>query len=124
MIVKNGICYPDDMAPILKVVSCRMIGDSILRVGFNNGDVRDADVSPLFSVPALAPLGNPEVLRNFALDHGVLTWLDGELDIAPEWLFDHGEPFVYPAVSVPPLSVAEEGAAYGKPKESAPPPSP
>ncbi len=29
----------------------------------------------------------------------------------------------YPAVSVPPLSVAEEGAAYAKPKESAPPPS-
>ena len=28
------------------------------------------------------------------------------------------------AVSVPPLSVAEEGAAYDKPKESATPPSP
>ena len=33
-----------------------------------------------------------------------------------------GEP--YPAVSVPPLSVAEEGAAYDKTEESAPPPSP
>ncbi len=30
----------------------------------------------------------------------------------------------YPAVSVPPLSVAEEGAAYDKPEEFAPPPSP
>ena len=30
----------------------------------------------------------------------------------------------YPAVSVPPLFVAEEGAVYDKPKESAPPPSP
>ena len=124
MIVKNGICYPDDMAPVLKVVSCRVVGDSRLRVGFNNGDVRDVDVSPLFSVPALAPLGNPETLRNFALDHGVLTWLDGELDVAPEWLFDHGQPIAYPAVSVPPLSVAESGAAYDKPEESAPPPSP
>lgn len=28
------------------------------------------------------------------------------------------------AVSVPPLSVAEEGATYGKSRESAPPPSP
>ena len=33
-----------------------------------------------------------------------------------------GEP--YPAVPVQPLSVAEEGAAYDKPKESATPPSP
>ena len=33
-----------------------------------------------------------------------------------------GEP--YPAVSVPPLSVAEEDAGYDKSKESAPPPSP
>jgi hypothetical protein len=30
----------------------------------------------------------------------------------------------YPAVSVPPLSVAEEGTAYDKPEESPPPPSP
>ena len=112
MIVKNGICYPDDMAPVLKVVFCRAVGDSLMRVGFNNGDVRDFDVSPLFSVPALAPLGNPETLRNFALDHGVLTWLDGELDVAPEWLFDHGQPIAYPAVSVPPLSVAESGATF------------
>ena len=107
MIVKNGICYPDDMAPVLKVVSCRAVGDSRLRVGFNNGEVREVDLSPLFSVPALAPLGNPEIL-----------------DIAPEWLFDHGEPFVCPVVPVPPLSVAEEGAIYDKSEESAPPPSP
>ncbi len=36
--------------------------------------------------------------------------------------FSAGEP--YPAVSVPPLSVAEEGATYDKTEESAPPPSP
>ena len=30
----------------------------------------------------------------------------------------------YPAVSVPPLSVAEEGTTYDKPEESPPPPSP
>ena len=98
MIVKNGICYPDDMAPVLKVVSCRVVGDSRLRVGFNNGDVRDVDVSPLFSVPALAPLGDPEVLRNYTIDHGV--------------------PSAYSAVSVPPLSVAEGGAEYDKPEEA------
>ena len=118
MIVKNGICYPDDMAPVLKVVSCRAVGDTRLRVGFNNGEVREVDLSPLFSVPALAPLGDPEVLRNYTIDHGILTWLDGELDIAPEWLFDHGVPSAYSAVSVPPLSVAEGGAEYDKPEEA------
>ena len=93
-------------------------------LGWNAGNALGAVGTSLLPASALAPLGNPETLRNFALDHGVLTWLDGELDVAPEWLFDHGQPIAYPAVSVPPLSVAESGAAYDKPEESAPPPSP
>ena len=69
MIVKNGICYPDDMAPVLKVVSCRVVGDSRLRVGFNNGDVRDVDVSPLIT---RLPLGDAELWADELLRRGQL----------------------------------------------------
>ena len=107
MIVKNGVCYPDDMAPALSVVGCSVLDDTHLRVQFSTGDVRVVDISPLFSIPALAPLKTPGILRAFSIDHGILTWLDGEIDIAPEWLFDHGKPERYPEIESPALCVAE-----------------
>ena len=107
MIVKDGICYPDDMKPALSVVGCSVLDERHLRICFNSGDVRVVDVSPLFSIEALSPLGDPAVLRSFSIDHGILSWKDGELDIAPEWLFDHGKPERYPDIEFPPLSVAE-----------------
>ena len=107
MIVKNGVCYPDDMAPALSVVGCSVLDDTHLRVQFSTGDVRVVDISLLFSIPAFASLRTPGTLRAFSIDHGILTWLDGEIDIAPEWLFDHGKPERYPEIEVPPLCVAE-----------------
>lgn len=111
MIVKEGICYPDDRTPVVSVAGCSVVDDTRLRVSFKSGDIRVVDMSPLFSIPALAPLADPAVLRNFAIDHGILTWLDGELDVAPEWLLDHGQSEPYPDIEVPPLRVAEPDPA-------------
>lgn len=107
MIVKNGICYPDDIRPALSIVGCSVLDDTHLRVRFNTGDIRVVDITPLFSFPALARLKVPETFRAFSIDHGILTWLDGELDIAPEWLLDHGKSEQYPDITPPPLCVAE-----------------
>ena len=115
MIVKDGICYPDNPAaePLLSVAGCSVVGNSTLRVRFNSGDVRIVDISPLFEFPALKPLGNPEILRAFSIDHGILNWLDGELDIAPEWLFDHGvPPGIVPDMDPLVSCVAEPGTEY------------
>ena len=83
--------------------------------------VRIVDISPLFDFAALAPLKEPEVLRAFSIDHGILNWLDGEIDIAPEWLLDHGIPSDG-AVSIQSAPcVAEAPAEYdagAKPAES------
>jgi hypothetical protein len=29
------------------------------------------------------------VFKTAAVDHGVVTWLDGEIDCAPEFLYEH-----------------------------------
>ena len=44
MIVKNGICYPDDMAPALSVVGCAVLDDTHVRIRFNTGDIRVVDL--------------------------------------------------------------------------------
>ena len=92
MRIENGICFPDTgRRPLLKVVACRALEASRLRIRFDTGEVRDADLTPLLALPAFAALADERTFHSFTLDHGIVSWLDGDLDIAPEWLFDHGE---------------------------------
>ena len=92
MRIENGICFPDTgRRPLLKVVACRALEPPRLRIRFGTGEVRDADLTPLLALPAFAALADERAFHSFTLDHGIVSWLDGDLDIAPEWLFDHGE---------------------------------
>ena len=37
--------------------------------------------------PAFVPLKNPEMFRGVYIDYGVPVWDDGEIDVAPEYLY-------------------------------------
>jgi hypothetical protein len=75
--------------------------------------------------------GTPKQLSRMEVSPFGIHWPDLDEDLSFEGLArgDYGQ-FAncpldrYPERAVPPLSVAEEGAAYDKPEESAPPPSP
>lgn len=73
-------------------IDCVALGGHLLRVEFSNGSIRDVDIEPLLSYPVFKRLDDDVQFRRFSIDHGVVTWYDGEIDIAPEWLFDHGMP--------------------------------
>ena len=91
MRIENGSCYPDGPGQTArKVVGCRVLEHPRLQVKFNNGEERVVDLAPLLELPAFRPLSAEEVFRACGVEHGVVTWRDGELDIAPEWLFEHG----------------------------------
>lgn len=36
---------------------------------------------------------NPEVYENPKIEYGIVTWNNGEIDCAPEYMYEHG--FVY-----------------------------
>ena len=97
-----------------QIVVIQRAHDFHLRVEFNDGSVKDVNCKSLLSLPAFKPLADPAVFKQLAIDHGVVTWLDGDIDVAPEWLFDHGTNYTYPAESIEEPSVAEEQAIYGR----------
>ena len=84
MYIKDGIAYAGEATPELEVVSARYVGNLQMAVTFSNGEERLLDATELSDMPALAPLMDEKVLEDFSIDHGVLTWLGGEIDIAPE----------------------------------------
>ncbi len=113
MVVKNDICHSESESIPLHAIDCIALDDFHLRVEFNDGSVKDVNCKSLLSLPAFKPLSDPAVFKELTIDHGVVTWLDGDIDIAPEWLFDHGINYTNSSESTEVPSVAEEQATYG-----------
>lgn len=59
-----------------------------LRCTFNDGTIKDVDMSPILDAPAFQDLKDLENFKQFGLDETIF-WANGA-DIAPEWLYDHG----------------------------------
>ena len=49
-------------------------------------------IAPLLEKAAFAPLGDEEVFRGVYIDYGVTVWNDGDIDIAPEYLYENSAP--------------------------------
>ena len=92
MYIKNGIAYAGEVAPPIKISGVRPMEDYKLWVRFNNGDAKIFDFAPMIDSPVFSPLKDKNVFDSVYIDYGVTVWKDGEIDIAPEYLYDHGVP--------------------------------
>ena len=86
MYIKDGIIYGEDSSEPIKIKSVKILPDRMMIITFVSGESRLFDASTLTG-PAFEPLANPDVFNNPVIDHGVLTWADGEIDIAPEAVY-------------------------------------
>ena len=87
MYILNGIAYAGTRAEDRQVVAVKPLDDWMLLLTFASGERRLYDASKLLSLPAFAPLKEETVFKNARVDHGVVTWADGEIDLAPETMY-------------------------------------
>ena len=92
MYILNDIAYAGEPTPTLRVSGVRPLDNFRLWVRFNNSEAKIFDFKPLLSFPAFAPLANPDTFKNVYIDYGVTVWNDGDIDIAPEELYEKGLP--------------------------------
>jgi len=59
----------------------------ILILTFNANEKRIFNAFLLLEFSAFKPLEQDEVFKSAKVDHGVVVWLDGDIDIAPEVLY-------------------------------------
>ena len=83
----NGIVYASEPARDMRVVKAKDVGDFIVLVTFSTGETRLVDFTELFSTPAFAPLADEANFATMRVVDGVLTWMGGKVDIAPEGLY-------------------------------------
>ena len=91
MKIVDGIAYGDEplaMDPF--VVSAKPGGPGTINVLYSNGEVRSFESSKISDYPVFKSLADDAVFFDFSIDHGVVTWENGKLDIAPETMFALG----------------------------------
>lgn len=98
MYIINGIAYAGEPADDMTVKSVKALDDMMMLVTFSSGETRLFDASELLEFPAFQPLKDDAVFRNAKIEFGVVTWLDGEIDIAPETMYKYS--YAYESVSV------------------------
>ena len=91
MFVSNGKCYAENPLPVFKITSAENCGDYKLKVVFNGKEARMFDGRTLLVGEAFLPLNDEAIFANYKLDYETLTWLDGDLDVAPEFVYANSE---------------------------------
>ncbi|MBQ3087391.1 MAG: DUF2442 domain-containing protein [Clostridia bacterium] len=91
MYIIGDIAYAGEPKPLLKVYGVRALANHRLWLRFSTGEVKIFDCTPLLEQPAFQVLKDPAVFNNVYIDYGVPVWNGGEIDIAPETLYEQGE---------------------------------
>lgn len=95
MYIVDDICYAGELKEGIKVTEVKPLRGGILLVTFSTGEKRLFDTS-LLRGAAFAPLADEKICNNPTIFHGVITWNNGEIDIAPETVYK--ESFEYESV--------------------------
>ena len=92
MYIKDDICYAGVMEEDIEVTEAKPLPGRMLLVTFSTGERRLFDTTTLEG-SAYKLLDDEEIFRNIVLFHGIITWNDGEIDIAPEAVYQDSIPY-------------------------------
>ena len=86
MYILENICYSEELKENIKVNNVKYLKSGLLLVTFSNGEQKILDRTKLVG-SVFAPLADDDIFSNPIIFHGVITWKDGEIDIAPELVY-------------------------------------
>ncbi|MGN1319292.1 MAG: DUF2442 domain-containing protein [Lachnospirales bacterium] len=86
MFISNGFVYGCQHTEIVEVTAIKALDDMIMLVTFSNGETRLFDAS-ILKGEVFKPLKNSDVFKAARIEYGVVTWADGTIDIAPEYMY-------------------------------------
>ena len=90
MYEKNGILYAGKCNEMICVTDVKVLDEYKLLLTFHDGKKKIYDMLPLLDLPVFRPLRDKSLFGTVALDFETVTWCDGDIDIAPETLYNDG----------------------------------
>ena len=76
---------------LIDVVSVRTTPDFQLELAFQNGEQRRFDMRPLLTMRPWSRISSSQLFHEAKIAYGTVIW-PGEIDIAPETLYDDSTP--------------------------------
>ena len=98
MYIIDDVCYAGEATPDIKVKEATMLRGGMLLITFSTGEQRLFDTT-LLTGSVFEPLKDEKILADFTIFHGVMTWMNGEIDIAPETMYADSYPYTSRDVS-------------------------
>ena len=92
MYIIDDVCYAGEKTQNIKVKEAKVLRGGMLLLTFSTGEQRLFDTT-LLKGSAFEPLKDEKVLEDFNIFHGVMTWMNGEIDIAPETMYADSYPY-------------------------------
>ena len=80
------------MMELIWITAVEVLEAYNLQLTFNNGVHKKFDFRQVLDKgqPMFEPLKDLAVFRDITLDGWTITWQNGSIDIAPEYLYEHG----------------------------------
>lgn len=78
---------------LIDIIAVRIHPGFQLDLEFKNGERRRFDMRPLLAMKPWDRIAAPAVFERVRVEHGTVVW-PGEIDIAPETLYDDSVPLV------------------------------
>ncbi len=72
----------------IRIKDVKVLPDRIMILTFNNDEKRLFDAS-ILSGEVYNPLKENSVFQDVLIDHGVVTWYNGNIDCSPEYMYNH-----------------------------------
>ncbi len=94
----------------IEIIKAEYISGYKLRLWFNNGAVKDVDLSDSLRGNVFVPLKDKEFFKRFSIRFNTIEWENGA-DFAPEYLYEKGVAVYEPQETTENL-VAEDNAPY------------
>ena len=100
------------MKKLIWITKAEVLTNYVLNLTFNVGSYKTFDFEPYIEKDGIyKPLKDKSLFNDFKLDGWTVSWADGTIDIAPEFLYENGIPCFDEEIA---SKVAEEQAPYGK----------
>ena len=84
----DGICYAGTRSEDVRIVEAIPLVGGMLLVTFLSGERRLFDTTTVTG-SAFAPLRDGTAQATVRVEHGFVSWLDGAIDLAPEYVYGH-----------------------------------
>jgi hypothetical protein len=99
------------MDDFLEITKAEYLGNYRLRLWFNNGEVRIADLTEQLYGEAFLPLRDKNLFQRFSIPFNTVEWENGT-DFAPEFLYEHSVRPYDTDFETPLPTAAEDPAGY------------